>query len=94
MNTAGDFFGSAGTARKRRDRKSKSSSRMNTDDTDLQIQNWLIELFDPCKSVFSVVRFGVFGQSCPAISFFCACKTRVFGMDQKSRNGHCYQATL
>src|SRR5690242_5154238 len=34
---------------------------MNTDDTDLQSQNGSIELFDPCKSVLSVlsvVRFG------------------------------------
>ena len=35
----------------------KTSPRINTDDTDLQIRNSPIELFDPSKSVFiSVIR--------------------------------------
>jgi len=38
----------------------------DTDDTDLQVQNGLLNFSDPCKSVLSalsVVRFGVFVQS-------------------------------
>ena len=33
---------------------------MNTDATDLQIQMALLNYFDPCKSVLSVVRLGFF----------------------------------
>jgi hypothetical protein len=34
---------------------------LTTDDTDLQSQNGSIELFDPCKSVISVICDKVWG---------------------------------
>jgi len=46
-------------------RAKQISPRTNTDDTDLQIKMALLNFFDPWKSVLSVVRFWVFGQTQP-----------------------------
>ena len=48
-------------------RQEQTSPRMNTDDTDLQIQNRSMNSFfirvNQCYQCLSVVRFGVFVQS-------------------------------
>jgi hypothetical protein len=39
---------------------------MNTDNTDFQIKNGLLNLFDPCKSVLSVLSVVRLGFLCKA----------------------------